>query len=160
MVAQWQTSTVPAMLEEIKARLDARREATPDGPMAGVVVTTAPSGDPIPDESIQLFGTNGDQAWSALGGQRRRETYTITGGIFITRRGAGPEVWDAVRGRVYALLAELERTLHEDPTLGFGARSDVQMATANLDQGVGDNGRWAAIDFTIAVVAELTRGTA
>lgn len=155
---RWQTSTVPAVLREIKARLDARK-ATPGSPLVGVIVTTAPSGEPIPHESIQLFGTSGDQAWQALGGMRRRETYTIAGGIFIQQRGAGEAVWDGARERVYVLLAELEQMLHGDPTLGFGARTDIQLATANLDQGGQENGRWAAIDFTIAVVAELTRGT-
>jgi hypothetical protein len=105
------TSTVPAVLDALKALLGARAG------LDGVTVTTAPSGDPIPTESIQFFGTGGDQAWDAIGNRRRKETYTIRGGIFIQRRGAGPDVWDAARERAYAILAELEDAIRVLPTL-------------------------------------------
>lgn len=145
------TSTVPAVLGAMKALLDARTALS----TAGVVVTTAPSGDPIPAESIQLFGTGGDQQWAAIGNRRRAESYTIRGGIFIVRRGAGAAVWDVVRERAYAILAELEDAIRVVPTLGLADRVIVQLARVDLDQGGQDNGRWAALDIDIAVTAEL-----
>lgn len=143
------TSTVPAVLDALKALLD------PRAGLAGVTVTTAPSGEPVPMESIQLFGTAGDQEWAAIGNRRRRESYTIRGGIFIIKGGAGSAVWDAARERAYALLAELEDAIRVMPTLGLADRVIVQLARADLDQGAQDNGRWAALDLDLAVTAEL-----
>lgn len=143
------TSTVPALLTALKAALDVRAG------LAGVVVTTAPSGEPLPYESIQWFGTNEDQSWAALGNRRRSETYTLRGGIFCQQRGGGDTVWDAVRTRAYAILAELEDELRTNPTLGLGSRVVAQLVSANLDQGAQDNGRWAALDLAVAVSAEL-----
>lgn len=157
------TSTVPAVLDALKTLLDARK-ATPDSPLAGVAetnrrevaITTAPSGESVPFESIQFFGTDGDQSWAAIGNRRRRETYTIRGGIFIKRIGAGEAVWDAVRERAYDILAELEDAIRVAPTLGLADRVIIQLARVDLDQG-GDaaNGRWAALDIDLAVTAEL-----
>lgn len=143
------TSTVPAVLDALKTLLDARAG------LAGVTVTTAPSGEPVPMESIQFFGTNGDQAWAALGNRRRRETYTIRGGIFIIKGGAGADVWDAARERAYALLAELEDAIRVSPTLDLADRVIIQLTRADLDQGAQDNGRWAALDIDLGVTAEL-----
>lgn len=145
------TSTIPAVLDALKALLDARATTALDG----VEVWTAPSGDPIPHECIQFFGTDGDQQWAALGNRRRRETYTITGAIFIIRLGAGQDKAKEARDRAYAILAELEDALRVAPTLGLPDRVEVQLATNNLDQGPQDNGRYAAIPFTLAVTAEL-----
>lgn len=157
-----QTSTVPAVLDTLKALLEARK-AEPDSALAAadgrpaVTITTAPSGDPDILESIQFDGVPEDQAWKSLGGMRRQETYPIGGGILILKRGAGEEVAKAARDRAYAILAEMEIVLRANPTLGLGARTDVQLASALLFQGWQENGRLAAIDFTILVKAELTK---
>lgn len=150
------TSTVPLVLETIRDRMAARRDADPDGVLAGVVFTAAPSGDPIPDESIQLFGTDGDQEWGAVGNRRRKETYTINAGMLIIVRGAGEKVSDAARDRAYAILAELEDELRRFPNLDLiSGRIVVQLSRVNLDQGPQDNGRWAALDIGLGVTAEL-----
>lgn len=150
------TSTVPLVIAAIKARMDARRDADPDGPLSGVKFTTAPSGEPFPAESLQLFGTDGDQAWGALGNRRREETYTINAAILtLTKRGAGEAVWDAVRVRAYAILAELEDELRRFPTLETGVRVEVQLSRVNLDQGLQDDGRFAALDLGLSVKASL-----
>lgn len=151
-----QTSTVPLVIATITARMDARRDADPDGPLNGVTFTTAPSGEPFPDESLQLFGTDADQSWGALGNRRREETYTINAAILtLTKRGAGAAKWDAVRERAYAILAELEDELRRFPTLETNLRIEVQLSRVNLDQGLQDNGRWAALDLGLAVKASL-----
>jgi hypothetical protein len=144
------TSTVPDVLDALKALLDLR-----DG-LAGVTVATAPTGDPVPFESIQLFGTAGDQEWAAIGNRRRRETYTIRAGIFIKRLGAGEALAKQVRDRAYAILAELEDAIRVAPTLGLADRVVIQLARADLDQGLNpDDGRVAALDLDLAVTAEL-----
>lgn len=153
-----QTSTVDLVLRAIRDRMIARRDAAPTGPLSGVVFTAAPSGDPLPAESLQLFGTDGNQGWGALGNRRREETYTIDAGIFIIRRGAGEAVADAARARAVAILAELEDELRRFPTLDLGARIEVQLTRANLDQGAQDNGRWSALDLGLAVKASLVSG--
>lgn len=150
------TSTVPLVLATIRDRMAARRDADPDGPLKGVVFTATPSGDPIPHESLQLFGTDGDQAWGAIGNRRREETYTIGGGILIVVRGAGEAIADAARERAYAILAELEDELRRFPNLELIAgQIQAQLSRVNLDQGPQDNGRWAALDIGIAVKASL-----
>lgn len=157
-----QTSTVPLVLDTLKALLEARKEesgsalAAADGRPA-VTITTAPSGDPDILESIQFGGVPEDQAWKSLGGLRRQENYPIEGSILILRRGAGEDKAKESRDRAYALLSELEIVLRANPTLDLGARTDVQLASALLFQGWQENGRLAAIDFTILVKAELTK---
>lgn len=157
------TSTVPDVLDALKALLDARK-ATPGSPLAAnpatdleeTVITTAATGEPVPKQSIQFFGTGGDQEWAAIGNRRRRETYTIRGGIFVVYGGTiGDGVADIARNRVYTLLAELEDAIRVSPTLGLPDRVIVQLARADLDQGAQDNGRWAALDIDLAVTAEL-----
>jgi hypothetical protein len=150
------TSTVPDVLDALKALLDARRVAAPAGALAGVEVRTAPSGDPVPFESIQMFGTAGDQEWAALGNRRRRESYTIRAGIFIRRMGAGEALAKEVRDRAYAILAELEDAIRVSPTLGLPDRVTIQLARVDLEQGLNpDDGRIAALDLDLAVTAEL-----
>lgn len=156
------TSTAPDALDALLALLNARK-ATPGSPLAAdvptnraeVVITDAPSGEPIPFESIQLFGVSSNQQWAAIGNRRRSENYIVRGGIFIQRRGAGRDVWRAVRERAYEILAELEDAIRVMPTLGLADRVIVQLARVDLDQGAQDNGRWAALDIDISVTAEL-----
>lgn len=150
-------STVPAYLDALKAALDARSIVATDGGV--VTVTTAPSGEPVPLECIQLFGTNGDQQWGALGNRRRNETYTIAGGIYVQQAGYGETTAKAARDRVYALLAEVEDCLRLDPGVGGSVRQS-ELLSADLTQGIasgGDEGgaRYAALAITISVKAEL-----
>lgn len=157
------TSTVPDVLDALKVLLEARK-ATPGSPLAAdtdpqraeVVITTAPSGEPVPFESIQLFGTGGDQQWAAIGNRRRRETYTIRAGIFIKRLGAGEAKAKEVRDRAYEILAELEDAIRVAPTLGLADRVIIQLTRVDLDQGLDpDDGRIAALDIDLSVTAEL-----
>lgn len=157
-----QTSTVPLVLDTLKALLDARKLVSgsalaKSGNDPEVQILTAPSGDPDIPESIQFGGVAEDQEWRALGGQRVGENYPLDGSVIVLRRGAGEEKAKEARDRAYAIMAELAIVLRDNPTLGIGPRTDVRLATALLFQGWQDNGRVAAIDFTIAVKAELTK---
>lgn len=152
-----QTSTVPAYLDALQAALEARHIAATQG--GEIVVTTAPSGAPVPLETIQFFGTNGDQAWAALGNRRRKETYTIRGGIYIQKAGYGEATAKAARNRAYDLLAELEDCLRLDPGVGLTVRQS-ELLTADLDQGIAEGSeneaaRYATIALTIGVAVEL-----
>lgn len=153
-----QTSTVPDVLDAIKALLDARLAAELDGPLAGVVFATAPTGDPAPPESIELIDVPDDEhAWKSLGGRRREERYSIAGAILITRRGAGEAVAKAARDRAYAIAAELQTVIWLNARLEIATRTDMQYATGGLRQGWQENGRIADLSFTVAVVSTLER---
>lgn len=149
------TSTVPDVLDALKALLDARKVAAPNGPMKGVEVRTAPTGDPVPKEVIAFLGTNGDQAWGAIGNRRRKETYTLRTGIFILRGGAGEEKAVEVRNRAYEVQAEIEDAIRVMPTIGLADRVIIQLVRSDLTQDWQDNGRVAALDIDLAVTAEL-----
>lgn len=125
----------------------------------GVAVLAAPSGEPVPAESIQLFGTSLNQQWGLLGNRRREEQYTVRGGIFVKRRGAGEDIADVVRDRVGELLAEVEDELRTTPNVGIASPrviAEFSASGSEIDQGAEDDGRWCAIDFSIAVKASLT----
>ena len=151
------TSTVPAFLDALKAALDARNIAATGG--GTIAVTTAASGEPVPPECIQLFRTTADQQWTLLGNRRRREQYTVYGGIYAQIAGYGEPTAKAARDRAYALLAELEQTLRADPSVGGSVRQ-AELLTAELDQGITRGGddegaRFATLAFSIGVVHEL-----
>lgn len=145
------TSTIPAFLDALRATLAARTLIA----AGGVLVATAPTGEPVPRESIQLFDAAADQEWAASGNKRRREQYRVRGGIFISAPGAGEAKAKAARDRAFALLAEIEDALRLDHNVS-GTVNQAQIAAYDLDQGAAKEGRWAAIEFFIAVRAELT----
>lgn len=150
------TSTIPAYLTTLRARLNARFAAS--GDFATVRVYAAPPGDPYPPEAVEFFGTDDTQAWGALGNRRRTETYTVRGLIGAVRPGATDAAEasaDAARARVYAILAEVEDDLRVNYTNG-GTVLRTQLAAANLAQGYSEEGRWAALEIRIDVYTELT----
>lgn len=149
-----QTSTVPAVLDALKALLDARK-ATPGSPLEDVEIRTAPTGDPTPWECIAFLGQQGDQAWGAIGNRRRKETYSLQAAIFVKRRGAGEALAKEVRDRAYAILAEMEDAIRVKPRVLDTDRVIVQLTQVNLDQDWDDEGRVAALQITLGVTAEL-----
>ena len=147
------TSTVPAYLTALRDALNTRFAANPT--FAEVKCYAAPAGDPLPLEMVELFGTDETQQWGALGNRRRTETYTVRGMVgAILESGAGEDVADAARARVYAILAELEDQLRTDPNMAHTVYRS-QLASANLTQGIADTGRWATLEITIDVYTEL-----
>ncbi len=152
------TSTVPAFLATLRDRLNVRLAGNPA--TAKVRAYAAPAGDPLPLEMVELYGSDDTQAWGALGNRRRTEQYTIRGGIFILQAGAGladgsEAVADAARNRVYAILAVVEDELRTNYTMQASVYR-AQLASANLTQGMTDNGRWATLEIRIDVYTELT----
>lgn len=143
------TSAVPAFLDALRTRLLARPG------LAGVQVATGPLAEDTALESIQVFRVDTDQVWAALGGRSREETGTMTGAIWIVAPGADEPAIKAARDRAYALLAELESDLRADPSVNGTVRV-AQLASADLTQGLNDNGRVAQVTFTVNLEARLT----
>lgn len=149
------TSTVPAYLVALRDALNTRFAANPT--FASVKAYAAPAGDPLPLEMVELVGTVGTEAtqqWGALGNRRKVETYTVHGFIGALVAGAGEDVADSARSRVYAILAEVEDYLRTDPRVNATVMRS-QLASANLLQDIEEGGRWAALMITIDVYTEL-----
>lgn len=111
-------------------------------------------------ETIQLWTVEEEQAWMGVGGLRRESTWVTTGAVYAFRHGAGEEAIRAARDRAYELLACVEGLLRRtaqgvmmvDPENSPTAKA-CQFQSADLDQGAQPEGRWAAIQFTIAAEA-------
>ncbi len=140
------TSTIPAVLDALVAALALRSG------LVGVGVWSAPAGDSKYLENIE-FGAeiDIDQSSVTMGGGRQ-ETYRIDGGIGITKAGAGEDTIKAARDRCFALLAELEAYLNDNPTIG-GTCMDADLDTGQMKQGYQTNGRTCSVEFAITVRA-------
>lgn len=153
-----QTSTVPAVLDRLKALLDAHK-ALGGNDLVGVTITTAASGAPDLLESIQFIDVPDDtHAWESQGGRRQRESYIIQGEILIVRRGAGDDIAKAARDRAYDIAGELQTVVWANTTLEeIAVRTDLRYATGGLEQGWQDNGRVAVVRFSVSVTSLLAR---
>lgn len=121
-----------------------------------VKVFSAPAGDDRVAECVQLFRVEATHEPASLGNYSRDEDYTIFGGIWITKPGAGEDKAVEARDRAYELLADVEDVLVEDPYLG-GRLLWMLFRSGNLVQRAGDGNRQADLDFEISVKARLTR---
>lgn len=144
------TSTAAAFMAALVDALLARPA------LAGVEVVSGPLGRFSALESIQLDSAQVPQDAAMLGNMKRREDYTVFGGVWIVKPGAGEAVIREARDRAYALAGELERALKDDPAMG-GTVHVAQYAGADLEQGVHDEGRWAQLNIRIAVTAYVTK---
>lgn len=124
--------------------------------LEGMQITSAPMGEYSALESIQLDDAVAPQEAAQLGNQRRREDYTVNGEIWIVKPGADEPVIREARDRAYAIAGEIERALRDDPAMGATVHV-AQYAGADLAQGIHPDGRWAQLDFRIAVTAYVTK---
>lgn len=161
-----QTSTIPAVLDAIKALLEERKAVDGNllardvdvGRTEEVVITTAASGDPAPLESVQMLEIPNDtHTWKSLGGQQREERYTILGEILIVRPEPGEESAKAARDRAYDIAGEVQTVLWANAKLPIATRTSIQYATGGLDQGWQPNGRVAVVPFAIDVLSVLSK---
>lgn len=119
--------------------------------LAGVQVVSAPlTSKDAARESIQLGDIDGEQSWAALGRLSRNEKYTVDVMLWVLRPGSGEEVFRDVRARAFALLAEVETFLREDPTLG-GAAQVSAVRGVEVTEGANPEGRVCRVDFQVAV---------
>jgi hypothetical protein len=148
------TTKLPAVYDALKAALDAREYIQENG----IVVTTAPA----PDTStaytcIELGGAFINFEWAALGRKSRKETNTANGWIFCQEYGAGEAAAKAARDKVFAVFAELETALTEDPSIS-GVVNVARVKNAYFDQaivGQTGNARGAALYFELEIFDSL-----
>lgn len=120
-----------------------------------VQVATAPLGKDTAREAIVLADGRASQEWGSIGAKSRDEELTIAGLVWVTRPGAGETVIRETRARAFALLAEIETHLREDPT-ALGSLKWYEFTSYTLDQGANDLGRWVQIDFEIVAKGRLS----
>lgn len=152
-----QTSTVPEVIDALAALLETRKSLGGNA-LTNVGIFTAASGDPDPLESIQFIEVPDDtHEWESMGGRRRKERYVILGAVLILRLGPGDAVAKVARDRAYAIAAELQQVVWDNPSLPIATRTDVQYATGGLRQGYNDTSRIADLSFSVGVVSLLER---
>ncbi len=123
--------------------------------LAGVQVVSAPlTAKDAARESIQLGDVDGEQEWSALGKLAREERYTVDVMVWVVRPGSDEAVFRDVRGRAFALFAEVETFLRSDPTVGNVARVSA-IRRPEVTEGANPEGRVCRIDFQVAVEKRL-----
>ena len=123
--------------------------------LAGVQVVSAPlTSKDAARESIQLGDVDGEQEWSALGKLAREEHYTVDVMVWVLRPGSDEAVYREVRGRAFALFAEIEAFLRADPTVGNVARVSA-IRRPEVTEGANPEGRVCRIDFQVAVEKRL-----
>lgn len=105
-------ASVPVVFDTLKATLDARAG------LADVRIRTGVTGDTQGRDSLMLYGVEAEHEWGALGNQRIDEEYTITGSIWVYRRGGDDEAdMKAARDATFAIYDELLGTLRDDPRI-------------------------------------------
>ena len=145
-------TTLPAMLAAITAALRAR------GGLAGVTISDAEPGDTGRATEHIVLGLDivGEGEWGAMP-RRRGERYSIEGYIHIAKGGQGEDVWTAARARAFALYAEIEDQVGEDPRFGV---ADLNVRVTNLTwtnviQTATTTERWCALLWRLDVTAQF-----
>lgn len=143
-----QTTTQFAYIDALKAKLDAR--------LPGAQVTSAPidPGKATEPDLVMIVGTTMTEAFVAHSNRRVDEEYTVSLEFASMRPGADESVMVEVRGAVQGMLAELEDELRSNFTMD-GLVLWSRIATVDITQGFGDNGRICVLSVTIAVRARL-----
>ena len=145
------TSTIPAVLDELKTALELRAG------LVGVTVFSAHMGDEVtraPEAIVLGLDVPFEQNFASLGAQSRDEEYTIEGVVLTTQPGAGEDAAKAARDRAFYIVAEIEDQLRADAKLGERALW-AGFGTGRFQQGTGDRTRIAAIEFGIKVKARI-----
>lgn len=123
--------------------------------LAGVLITTGYVSDVGTRDAIQIGDSiDGEQKWGLLGNRRRDEEFRVGGVIWVKRPGQGETVIRDVRGRAFALLAEIETALRTDPAVSAVAKVSA-VTRYECDQGATSDGRWCQIDFEVSTRKDL-----
>lgn len=136
--------TYPAVIDALKTALGLRAGLT------GVQIFTAPAGETATSrEVIEFEGMVTDELPATMGGTRE-ETYTLTGGLLVTRAGSGDTVAKAARDRAFTILGEIESYINDNYAIG-GTCLDANLVRFEATQGYGPQGRVCGIEFKIEV---------
>jgi hypothetical protein len=156
MVDSPSTSAVPAVID---ALLAAATTALVD---VAVYDGTGISDDPgdflmvgVEDPDSDTFATSVDaqQSWPHIGHRVRDESGDITCSA-LSWNGDGDQ--KAARDAVYAITAQLEELLRDDPTLGLGPLVRTEFGTTSqLIQRQGDSGAMAMLTFKVHFDARI-----
>jgi hypothetical protein len=149
-------SSYPAYKAALRTALNAAFAADPA--LAQVRAYAAMIGDdPLPLEFVEWHGTEDiGITWAALGNLRIKEEYTLTGAVFILKPGAGEDVADAARLRVFAIFNAVAATVRADPSLGGVVLRSGPVTPGNPDERPVEGGRAAALLLRLPVYTELT----
>lgn len=131
--------------------LCARQSGTPGG-LNGVRVNYGPA---LPDpgrESVNILNVEGEQAWAGLGKLAKDEVYTVTVLVIVIRE--GQQTKDAVE-RAYAIAAQVEDVLGDDPTLSDTCRVAALDNPFDLEVGASDTTRSALLTLGVRVEARI-----
>jgi hypothetical protein len=113
-------SSVPGVFDTLKAKLDAREA------LDGVQIRTGVAGDTHGRDSLALYGVEAEHEWGLLGNRAINEEYTITGSIWVYRRGGNDEAdMKAARDATFAIYNELLETIRDDPRIDQNVRQSL-----------------------------------
>lgn len=145
-------SSIPAVRVELRDRLRARSG------LAGVGVFTGDLFEDTPPEAIVLH-TVREWRQAPVGMPARNtgrdETYTLVATIWIVRAGAGEDVVREAEDRAFALAAEIEAELLDDPTLGDLVWSALFAGGDEVANRMHPTGRVTQLDALIEVQARV-----
>jgi hypothetical protein len=149
-------STVPVVIDTMQSTLRGRAG------LSGVQIAVGPMGDETQAEAIIFFGTDpGSEEFVTfpVGGSShsKEERYSIVGAIWILKAGAGDASIKGARDRAYEIRKEMADALRADPKLGLSSSGVnwLHLASTGLEQGVNSKGRWAQLNFSVAVNARI-----
>lgn len=121
----------------------------------GVMTGELSGANKPPREGILLAGVETmGQEWESIGDMDREERFSIGWSIWAIKPGSGESVIRATRRRAFALLAEVETHLRENPDLNFLIRV-AEVKPTLMWQDAHDSGRVCQIEGVIDVTADL-----
>lgn len=115
--------------------------------LEGVLIATSDQDAWEEPDSIAIGSFQVEQGFRGMRGPgafTTEEDGRLRFGVNVRRDGAGEELAVTIRGRLEALLAEIETCLAQDPDVA-DAVAWARLSSADLDQGTGPDGLWAQI---------------
>lgn len=128
------TSTIPTVKAALVTALSGRTN------LATVHVVYAWDGQAMPAEAIFLdppeatHRTNSTIPVMRAGRKSREEAYTVVAVVQVIQDGGTANAAATTEARAFALLAELENTLADDPTLSNAGGVTTRMSIANYER--------------------------
>lgn len=146
-----QTTTQFAFIDALMTQLTARAALA-----TGVQLSSGPLDlDKATEPDIlQLFGTDVDEDFAAIGNKRHEETFRLEGELLSVRPGASEDIIVECRERAQELYAELEDEIRLNTRMN-GTVKWCRISRATIQQGYGDKGRICVVSFTIEAFASL-----
>lgn len=143
------TTTTSKMLAYKHALADALlvRAADPESDLYKVMVSTG-FVETDAQDAIQFYEAEGTQTWGALGNRRREEEFQIGGDVSVQRPGKGEDVMRECETRAFAILAEVERELRQNPSVAEIA-DVVAMVSYRAEGSATASSRYCVIAFVI-----------